>query len=98
MRCSVVVRTNRCINLLLIVGMLNECSNGLKDRILLKDSMESCSEDTYVKVVDFLKSATSSDMVGMFPICVKIVSRISPLIEDLMHLYTCRLYFELHGY
>ena len=70
-----------------MVGMLKECSNGLKDKILLKDSMDSCSEATDVKVVDFLNSATPSAIVGMFPICVKMVSRILPLMEDLMHLY-----------
>ena len=70
-----------------MVGMLNKCSNGLKDKILLKDSMKSCSEATDVKVVNFLKRVTPSAIVGMFPICVKIVLQISPLMEDLMHLY-----------
>ena len=67
--------------------MLNKCSNGLKDKILLKDSRKSYSEAIDVKVVNFLKRAAPSATVGMFPIFVKIVSRTSPLMEDLMHLY-----------
>ena len=54
-------------------------------RILLKDSMESCKEDTEVKVVIFLKRASPSSTDGRLPNCVKMVSLMSPLIDDLMH-------------
>ena len=53
--------------------------------MLLNESIESCREDTDVKVVMRLNRATPSSCEGRLPNCVKMVSLMSPLMEDLMH-------------
>ena len=52
--------------------------------MLLNDNIESCRDDTEVKVVMRLKSATPSSCDGRLPNCVKIVSLMSPWIDDLI--------------
>ena len=52
---------------------------------MLNESIESCREDTDVKMVILLNVATPSSCEGRLPNCVKIVSFISHLMEDFMH-------------
>ena len=53
--------------------------------MLLNESIESCREDTNVKVVIRLNGTTPSSCEGRLPNFVKMLSFISSLMEDLMH-------------
>ena len=68
------------------MGMLKRWSTGLKFKILLKESKQSCSKVTVVRVVSCLKSAMLSSFSGMLSNWVEIVSLMSLDIESLMQL------------
>ena len=85
---EMVASTKKRISLLLVVGMLNWQSKGLKFKILLKESIESIEswrKRTVVKVASFLKRTTPSSCIGRFLHCVKIVSLTSSFMEGSMH-------------
>ena len=54
-------------------------------RMLLKDNIDNWRDDTVVKEVILLKRDTPSSCDGRFPNWVKMVSLMSPLMEDLIH-------------
>ena len=86
MRDLVIARRNKLISFVLILGMLNLNSEGLKLRIWLKDIIDNCNNETVVKLVKSLNREMPSSVVRMLQLCENMVDLRSPTIDSSRHL------------
>ena len=89
MQVLVVARRNKLTSFVLILGILNLNSEGLKFRIWLKKIINNCNDTTVVKLVKLVKSLNRemlSSVVGMLPLCENVVDLRSPTTYNSRHL------------